>query len=171
MSSQCVHKPASGAPAAPIGRRVGLAADSGRARVRFRGAAVLAVCGAMLCAARWLEPRASGYGTHTQLGMPACSFLVRTGIPCPTCGLTTSMALTARGRLGRALAAHPFGVFLFAAAATLAAAGGVELASGRDMIRKFRPSVWWAVLFVAGILAGWGCNLLVGYSTGRLPIR
>jgi hypothetical protein len=30
--------------------------------------------------------------THTQLGMPPCNFVVLTGKPCPSCGMTTSFA-------------------------------------------------------------------------------
>ena len=35
--------------------------------------------------------------THTQLGMPPCNFVVMTGKPCPSCGMTTSFALLVRG--------------------------------------------------------------------------
>jgi hypothetical protein len=38
--------------------------------------------------------------THTQLGMPPCNFVVLTGKPCPSCGMTTSFALLV-GELGR----------------------------------------------------------------------
>jgi hypothetical protein len=43
------------------------------------------------------------------LGCLRCPFLAATGVRCPLCGLTTSMALTLRGRLEEALAAHPLG--------------------------------------------------------------
>src|SRR5437870_10055475 len=32
--------------------------------------------------------------THMQLGLPPCEFYRRTGYPCPSCGFTTSFALT-----------------------------------------------------------------------------
>lgn len=35
--------------------------------------------------------------THTQLGMMPCNFVVLTGKPCPSCGMTTSFALLVRG--------------------------------------------------------------------------
>ena len=41
------------------------------------------------------NPRTSA--THTQLGMPPCNFVVLTGKPCPSCGMTTSFALLVRG--------------------------------------------------------------------------
>jgi len=38
-----------------------------------------------------------------------CPWAWATGQPCPLCGLTTAMALTLRGRLGEAVAAHAAG--------------------------------------------------------------
>jgi hypothetical protein len=34
--------------------------------------------------------------THTQLGLPPCTFYQLTGIPCPSCGMSTSFALLVR---------------------------------------------------------------------------
>ena len=63
--------------------------------------------------ARWLRPSPSGVGTHEQLGLPSCFFLKLTGIPCPSCGLTTSFAHTARLHLYQALLTQPFGLIAF----------------------------------------------------------
>jgi hypothetical protein len=38
-------------------------------------------------------------GTHTQMGLGECGFLKYTGVPCPSCGMTTSFALLVRGDL------------------------------------------------------------------------
>jgi hypothetical protein len=38
-------------------------------------------------------------GTHQQLGLMECGFLKVTGVPCPSCGMTTSFALLIRGDL------------------------------------------------------------------------
>lgn len=71
------------------------------------------VAAVVLVIARILSPNPLGHGTHTQLGLPPCGFLVATGLPCPGCGLTTAFAHMARGEVLAATAANPFGVMLF----------------------------------------------------------
>jgi len=84
----------------------------GRAQRRIIGLIVLLACLAPLVAAASVVPDASGYGTHRQLGMPACGFLLATGGPCPTCGMTTSFAHAVRGNLLRAAFVQPGGLLL-----------------------------------------------------------
>lgn len=165
MPSSC---PGSLASAAPSER---LADPRPKASSRLRGACVLAPCLVIVALAWWLMPRAAGHGTHRQLGLPGCSFLVRTGLPCPSCGLTTSMAFMARGRVVQAYRAHPFGVVLFVAVVAAAGVGAGELATGRNVWGRLQPSVWWCVLGIAALLAGWGWMLLTGLLSGRLPMR
>jgi hypothetical protein len=62
--------------------------------------------------ARKLEPDPRGFGTHTQLGLPPCSFLRTTGRLCPTCGMTTAFAWFTRGRIDRSWQASPAGCIL-----------------------------------------------------------
>lgn len=52
--------------------------------------------------AAWLKPyEADGrprlMATHSQLGLPPCNFVRLCGMPCPTCGMTTSFALLMHG--------------------------------------------------------------------------
>lgn len=68
---------------------------------------------AVILTARMLVPDPSGHGTHTQLGLPPCGFLVLTGCPCPGCGLTTAFAHMARLDFVGAARANPFGIPLF----------------------------------------------------------
>jgi hypothetical protein len=62
---------------------------------------------------RLLTPARVGYGTHQQLGLPACPFLSLTGLPCPSCGLTTSFSHAAHFDFGAALVVQPFGLVVF----------------------------------------------------------
>src|SRR5204863_10072293 len=59
--------------------------------------------------ALWIRPDPRGFGTHEQLGLPACKMMEWTGIPCPGCGVTTSLALFGRGRFFAALHNQPLG--------------------------------------------------------------
>ena len=72
-----------------------------------------AISGAILIVARLLQPSSRGVGTHEQLGLPQCFFLQLTGIPCPSCGLTTSFAHAARLHFYNAFITQPFGLLLF----------------------------------------------------------
>ena len=80
---------------------------------------VMSGSAAMLGVARWLTPSPTGVGTHEQLGLPACMFLKLTGIPCPSCGLTTSVAHAVRFEFAAAFAAQPFGVLVAGIAAAM----------------------------------------------------
>jgi hypothetical protein len=62
---------------------------------------------------RLLDPSKSGIGTHHQLGLGACPFLLMTGFPCPICGITTSLSLAVHGQFISAVVVQPFGALLF----------------------------------------------------------
>jgi len=51
-------------------------------------------------------------------GLP-CPLRTLTGVPCPLCGMTTSVEATVHGHLGAALQANPVGPFLVLAAIAL----------------------------------------------------
>ena len=138
--------------------------------IRLRGAIVAAICAAAVGLASWLSPRVAGYGTHLELGLPACSFLVRYHYPCPTCGMTTSMANMAHGRIAAAWHAQPFGVAMFVAAVVLGVLGAVELASAYPVLTAIRPRWWWIPTALAALLAAWGWKIADGLMRGQLPL-
>ncbi len=74
-----------------------------------------------------LHPAPAGMGTHEQLGLPPCGFLQLTGIPCPSCGLTTAFSHIAHGHPVDAFLAQPFGVAVYVAMAWLSGYAVVAL--------------------------------------------
>jgi len=66
----------------------------------------------LLGLARVLTPNEAGVGTHRALGFPPCGALVAWGIPCPSCGMTTSWAWFTRGEFGRSWSSNPGGLML-----------------------------------------------------------
>lgn len=66
----------------------------------------------LLVVARFLTPSQSGMGTHQSLGLPPCGAVVLWGIPCPSCGMTTSWAWFVRGDFWRSWATNPGGFLL-----------------------------------------------------------
>jgi uncharacterized protein DUF2752 len=50
--------------------------------------------------------------THRGLGLPACTFYANTGLPCPSCGMTSSFALLIRGDVWHSLQANFAGTML-----------------------------------------------------------
>ncbi|GEM_PF-502145 len=67
---------------------------------------------ALLLVARSLTPSPSGIGTHQSLGFPPCGFITIFGVPCPSCGMTTSWAWLTRGNLIQSWRANPGGLAL-----------------------------------------------------------
>ncbi|MBI1850834.1 MAG: DUF2752 domain-containing protein [Planctomycetes bacterium] len=116
----------------------------------------------MLSVARSLEPDPRGFGTHEQLGLPPCGFASQTGMPCPTCGMTTSFAHFARGHVVDALRSNAFGAVAFLAVVAVTLVAGSRLVAGRPDL-----SLWvrlpWRVLSPAILaiwLGSWGISVL-----------
>ena len=97
----------------------------------------------MLALSTWLEPDPRGFGTHQQFGTGPCGMLIQTGLPCPTCGMTTAFAHTVRGQWGRAFWVQPAGFVL--ALATMICVGG----AGWVLVRGRWPVVnlFWVTPF------------------------
>ena len=63
-------------------------------------------------AAACLTPNPQGFGTHQQLRLPPCSFQPIFGLPCPSCGMTTSFSHFIRGQWLLAVRANVTGTLL-----------------------------------------------------------
>jgi len=138
--------------------------------VRLRGLAVFSICAAILVVAACLKPRERGYGTHLGLGLSNCGFKARHGYPCPTCGMTTSVAATVRARISLAWKAQPFGILFTLGLLAALAAGAVELFAGRDILS--RPGIKWRWILLSAVLlllAGWGIKVWSGILDGSYP--
>ena len=97
-----------GIPSTPNQAPLALEEYSSRDRAQY--IALSCVSGVVLTIARVLSPSPNGLGTHQQLGLPPCFFHKLTGIPCPTCGMTTSFAHTVRLHFYEAFVTQPFGM-------------------------------------------------------------
>ena len=140
-----------------------------RGLLRVRGLTVAMCCGTVIAMAAWLTPESAGIGTHRQMGLQACSFYVRTGYPCPTCGFTTSVSAMANGRFALSLASHPFGVVFFTGLVVLFSAALREVITGRKTLSRLGKPSWWVWAFIIGIPTGWALKLIWGIANGTLP--
>lgn len=125
---------------------------------------VLVASTTVLALAARLSPSGRGYGTHQQLGLPPCSFVIVTGFPCPSCGWTTAFAHVAHLQVIQAFRAQPFGALLCLATALAGALAFAGLA--------FRARVWSLVeRWPWPRIAGWGIFLLLaswGYKAAMM---
>ena len=139
--------------------------------VRLAGLLTAAPCWAILAVGLSLTARSKGDGTHTQLRLPACRMMVVDGVPCPTCGLTTSITAASHGDFGASARANVFGTFLFFAFILVGSAGILQAVAGRDILgRIFRRRSWlFCGILITGVLAGWAIKLAIGYNTGQYP--
>lgn len=123
--------------------------------------AIVASCAmVVLGVAAWLEPASAGHSTHTQLGLPGCTFMTVTGVPCPMCGATTTFALLAEGRLVEGVVNQPFASLLFLGTLAVVAISGAEALQPRQRWRKIEDAVrpvepWVALLLLVAMMAGW----------------
>jgi hypothetical protein len=122
--------------------------------------------------ARWLNPYENGrprrMETHLQLGLPPCNFRILTGLPCPSCGMTTSFALLVRGDLENSLRANAVGTLLAVFCVVLIPWGLACAVSGRTLfVVSLERTVMWIVIgFLVLMLIRWGIVLCLGWWTG-----
>jgi hypothetical protein len=123
---------------------------------------------AVLIIAVRLNPDSRGIGTHEQLGLAPCGMLDRLGVPCPTCGMTTSFALLLDGRLGASLTNQPSGTLLAFITACAVWVFGYVACTGLPAARWFDrfPTLGQVVLFVVLMLGGWVWKI-ISITTSR----
>ena len=125
---------------------------------RWFGLLIGAACLGVLVTAASVapDPDRTGVGTHTRLGMAPCGLEVQTGLPCPTCGMTTSFSYFVHGNLLASFYVQPMG-FVLAGLAAVSVWGGLYVGlTGRPihwLLRLVRPGGILVGLFVLAILA------------------
>lgn len=114
--------------------------------------------------ARMLKPDPSGHGTHQALGLPPCLFFAGTGLPCPSCGLTTSFSHLVRLQWSQAFQANPLGPVLFLLFALVAIFSLLEFFGGSTPLRKLLngQGTGWIYGGVVIYLTVWGGRLMAG---------
>ena len=110
-----------------------------------------------------LHPDPRGWGTHEQLGFKPCFPMAHWNVPCPGCGVTTALALLARGDLLAALRTQPFGLVV----ATTALGGAFWALSGhvrgRDLAGELAQVAWkrWGRVLATLAVLAWLYKLAV----------
>lgn len=130
--------------------------------VRFGLVAIAAGLMAVFAIAVWLRPydaegRPLRQETHRQLGLPPCQFYFLTGLPCPSCGMTTSFALLMHGDVANSLRANAVGTLLAGFCVVLIPWCVASAIWKRPLfIRSLERAMFWTVLiFLSLMLLRW----------------
>jgi len=144
-------------------------------RVRLPGRLLaLLLCAAamaLLVTAVLIKPSPEGLGTHRQIkylspygsAPPQCEFLRATGLPCPTCGMTTSYSWFVRGNWVASFYVQPMGFCLalmtgaFFWACLFVALTGAPI---HRLLMQIRGVVWITGL-VGFAIAAWGWKIFI----------
>jgi hypothetical protein len=133
-----------------------LAPDDGTRHAAARLAASLAAC-AVLVLCPQLPAAVAAWADA------GCLLRGLTGLPCPGCGITTSLLALARGDMAAAWTANPAGVavaVLLAGQAMIAAPVLVRRAAAAAVSPRFTWFVWLDRLALGGLLAAWVGRLI-----------
>ncbi|MBN2476490.1 MAG: DUF2752 domain-containing protein [Pirellulales bacterium] len=134
----------------------------GRVRLTATGLALGLLV--LLSLAAWVRPDPRGLGTHQQFGLPPCTFRVLFGLPCPSCGMTTSWAHLVRGQLLGAFQANAGGALLgvFAVLAVPWLLLSATLGRWVGYQPRSASMAWAASAAVLAAVVGWVIRLAMG---------
>jgi hypothetical protein len=138
-----------------------------RQRLGFMGRLVALVvasaCLGLLATAAKLKPSPTGVGTHEGLGLNACYFERTTGLPCPSCGMTTSFAWFVRGNWLASFYIQPMGFVLALAAACTFWAGVFIAITAKPAHRLLRtlPISNLLIAIMLFAIAAWGWKMFI----------
>lgn len=130
---------------------------------RILAGIIALACLTPLIIATRLAPSHTGIDTHRGLGLPTCSFLDRTGLPCPTCGMTTSFAWFVRGNLLASFYVQPMG-FIVAALCAMTFWVGLYIGLTGKPVHQLLTSLpirYHLLPLMAITVAGWAWKILI----------
>ncbi len=115
-----------------------------------------------------LTPNPAGYGTHRGAGLPECAFMQRTGLPCPSCGMTTSFSWFVRGNLLASAYVQPMGALLAAISCSAIWFGMYIAVTGRPIYRllALAPGRLLFGPLVVVAMVGWAWKIII-HLTGH----
>ena len=130
---------------------------------RALAALVAMGCLSVLVLASRLPPSPTGVGSHRALGLESCQFLESTGVPCMSCGMTTSFSWFARGNLLASLYVQPMGAVLAAMTACCVWAGLYVAFTGRPVYRLLRlaPGRYYLIPLLMFAVLAWGWKIFI----------
>ncbi|QFZ92944.2 DUF2752 domain-containing protein [Synechococcus elongatus] len=98
-----------------------------------------------------------------------CPLLALTGLPCPTCGMTRSLAATGRGDWATAVQFHAFGPPLLIASLAAGLIWAAELWRGRSLLpwRSLIRKIGLPLL--VGLLIYYSTRLWISWQAGSWP--
>jgi hypothetical protein len=134
--------------------------------IRLLSFAIAAGCMLLMVVAASLTPSHRGVATHRALGLPECEFMHRTGIPCPSCGMTTSFSWFVRGNIAASLYVQPMGTVLAAIACGAIWVGLYIAITGRPVYRLLGLTsgrYLYMPLLVFALMA-WGWKIMIHLS-------
>lgn len=127
----------------------------------------------VLITACLLTPNAAGIGTHRQMGMAPCNFQTQFGLPCPTCGMTTSFAFFVRGNFIASFYVQPMGLLLALFTFLLFWFAAFEAITGKNFhaLFGFLPvnKLLWFSLALFVIAWAWKIGIQLTHHDGWTP--
>jgi predicted anti-sigma-YlaC factor YlaD len=131
---------------------------------RLISAIVFGVSASILLVAFALTPNTKdGVGTHTAMGLPPCGLEEATGIPCATCGMTTSFSLAVHGDLAAAFTNQPAGALLAVLTAMAVVLSGYAFVTGMSLA-PIGAVIWQPRVVVIGaviLLIAWAYKIVI----------
>jgi hypothetical protein len=120
-------------------------------------------CLTVLIIAARLEPSPTGVGSHREMGLQSCQLLNRSGLPCPSCGMTTSFTWFVRGNLVASAYVQPMGMVVALATACCVWIGAYIAITGRPVHRLLLqlPARAWLIGLLSFTIAAWAWKIFI----------